>query len=92
MAADGGSSSAGDGSSRIGLMAAARSAALASRHAWPGQVAYRSQFMTAMDRAYLGMERIKRRLIGDLDPQNWDPAAKAKMDALADVLPACRAV
>jgi hypothetical protein len=64
----------------------------ASRHAWPGQVAYRSQFMTAMDRAYLGMERIKRRLIGDLDPQNWDPAAKAKMDALADVLPACRAV
>src|SRR4029434_2504444 len=37
----------------------------ASRHAWPGQVAYRSQFMTAMDRAYLGMARIKRRLIGD---------------------------
>jgi hypothetical protein len=28
--------------------------------------------MTAMDRAYLGMERIKRRLIGDLDPQEWD--------------------
>jgi hypothetical protein len=27
--------------------------------------------MTAMDRAYLGMERIKRRLIGDLDPQEW---------------------
>jgi len=50
----------------------------ASRHAWPGQVAYRSQFMTAMDRAYLGMERIKRRLIGDLDPQEWDLPPKPK--------------
>jgi hypothetical protein len=50
----------------------------ASRHAWPGQVAYRSQFMTAMDRAYLGMERIKRRLIGDLDPQDWDLPPKPK--------------
>jgi hypothetical protein len=50
----------------------------ASRHAWPGQVAYRSQFMTAMDRAYLGMERIKRRLIGDLDPQEWHLPPKPK--------------
>jgi hypothetical protein len=50
----------------------------ASRHAWPGQVAYRSQFMTALDRAYLGMERIKRRLIGDLDPQEWDLPPKPK--------------
>jgi hypothetical protein len=50
----------------------------ASRHAWPGQVAYRSQFMSAMDRAYLGMERIKRRLIGDLDPQEWDLPPKPK--------------
>jgi hypothetical protein len=50
----------------------------ASRHAWPGQVAYRSQFMTAMDRAYLGMERIKRRLIGNLDPQEWDLPPKPK--------------
>jgi hypothetical protein len=50
----------------------------ASRRAWPGQVAYRSQFMTAMDRAYLGMERIKRRLIGDLDPQEWDLPPKPK--------------
>jgi hypothetical protein len=50
----------------------------ASRHAWPGQVAYRSQFLTAMDRAYLGMERIKRRLIGDLDPQEWDLPPKPK--------------
>jgi hypothetical protein len=50
----------------------------ASSYAWPGQVAYRSQFMTAMDRAYLGMERIKRRLIGDLDPQEWDLPPKPK--------------
>ena len=34
--------------------------------------------MTAMDRAYLGMERIKRRLIGDLDPQEWDLPPKPK--------------
>jgi hypothetical protein len=51
----------------------------ASRQAWPGQVAYRSQFMTAMDRAYLGMERIKRRLIGDLDhPREWQLPPKPK--------------
>jgi hypothetical protein len=50
----------------------------ASRHAWPGQVAYSSQFMTAIDRAYLGMERIKRRLIGELDPEEWDLPPKPK--------------
>jgi hypothetical protein len=50
----------------------------ASRHAWPGRVAYRSQFMTAIDRAYLGMERIKRRLIGELDPEEWDLPPKPK--------------
>ena len=50
----------------------------ASRHAWPGKVAYRSQFMTAIDRAYLGMERIKGRLIGDLDPQEWHLPPKPK--------------
>jgi hypothetical protein len=50
----------------------------ASRHAWPGQVAYRSQFMTPMDRAYLGKERIKRLLIGELDPEEWDLPPKPK--------------
>jgi hypothetical protein len=34
--------------------------------------------MSALDRAYLGMERIKRRLIGDLDPQEWDLPPKPK--------------
>jgi hypothetical protein len=51
---------------------------LASRHAWPGRVAYSSQFMTPMDRAHLGMERIKRRLIGELDPEEWDLPPKPK--------------
>jgi hypothetical protein len=32
-----------------------------------------------MDRAYLGMERIKRRLIGDLDPQEWDLPPKSPL-------------
>jgi len=50
----------------------------ASKHAWPGRVAYRSQFMTPMDRAQLGMERIKRRLIGQLDPDEWDLPPKPK--------------
>jgi hypothetical protein len=50
----------------------------ASRYAWPGKVAYSSQFMTPMDRAHLGKERIKRRLIGELDPEEWDLPPKPK--------------
>jgi hypothetical protein len=50
----------------------------ACKHAWPGKVAYSSQFMTAADRACLGMERIKRRLIGGLDPEVWDLPPKPK--------------
>jgi hypothetical protein len=50
----------------------------ASRHAWPGRVAYSSQFMTPTDRAQLGKERIKRRLIGELDPEAWDLPPKPK--------------
>jgi hypothetical protein len=50
----------------------------ASRHAWQGRAAYACQFMTAMDRAHLGKERIKRRLIGELDPQEWDLPPKPK--------------
>ena len=50
----------------------------ASRHAWPGQVAYRSQFMTPLDRAHLGKEKIKQRLIGDLDPEEWDLPPKPR--------------
>ncbi len=50
----------------------------ASRHAWPGQVACQSQFMTPMDRANLGKEKIKQRLIGELDPEEWDLPPKPK--------------
>ena len=49
-----------------------------SRQAWGRQVAYRSQFQNASDRAYLGKERIKERLIGDLDPNQWDLPPKPK--------------
>jgi hypothetical protein len=34
--------------------------------------------MTAIDRAYLGTERIKQRLIGDLDPEDWDLPPKPR--------------
>jgi hypothetical protein len=49
-----------------------------SRQAWGRQVAYRSQFQNASDRAHLGKERIKARLIGDLDPQDWELPPKPK--------------
>ena len=43
-----------------------------SRKAWGRQVAYRSQFSDQDNRAHLGKERIKARLIADLDPDQWD--------------------
>jgi hypothetical protein len=49
-----------------------------SRQAWGRQVAYRSQFQNASDRAYHGKERIKARLIGDLDPDEWELPPKPK--------------
>jgi hypothetical protein len=49
-----------------------------SRQAWGRQVAYRSQFQCASDRAYLGKERIKARLIGNLDPDEWHLPPKPK--------------
>jgi hypothetical protein len=49
-----------------------------SRQAWGRQVAYRSQFQDAATRAQFGKERIKARLIGDLDPDEWDLPPKPK--------------
>ena len=49
-----------------------------SRKAWGGQVAYRSQFQSASDRAYSGKARIKARLIGDLNPEDWELPPKPK--------------
>ena len=49
-----------------------------SRKAWGRQVAYRSQFSDQDNRAHLGKERIKARLIADLDPDQWDLPPKPK--------------
>ena len=49
-----------------------------SRQAWPGQVAYSSQFMTADERAHHGKAKIKSRLIGSLDPDEWELPPKPK--------------
>jgi hypothetical protein len=49
-----------------------------SRQAWRGQVAYGSQFNDATNRAHAGIARIKARLIGDLDPDEWDLPPKPK--------------
>ena len=49
-----------------------------SRQAWGRQVAYQSQFNDATNRAHVGQARIKARLIGDLDPDEWDLPPKPK--------------
>jgi len=49
-----------------------------SRQAWGRQIAYASQFSDRINRAHLGKSRIKRRLIADLDPDEWDLPPKPK--------------
>jgi hypothetical protein len=49
-----------------------------SRQTWGRQVAYRSQFLDRDNRAHAGKERIRARLIGDLDPDEWDLPPKPK--------------
>jgi hypothetical protein len=50
-----------------------------SRQTWGSRVvAYRSQFLGADDRAHAGKARIKARLIGDSDPDEWDLPPKPK--------------
>jgi hypothetical protein len=49
-----------------------------SRQAWGRRVAYRSQFQNAADRAYFSKARIKARLIGDLNPEDWELPPKPK--------------
>ena len=48
------------------------------RHEWGRQVAYATQFDTPIDRAHRGKARIKARLIGELDPDEWDLPPKPK--------------
>jgi hypothetical protein len=49
-----------------------------SRQTWGRQVAYQSQFNDATNRAHAGKEKIKSRLIADLDPDEWDLPPKPK--------------
>jgi hypothetical protein len=50
-----------------------------SRRTWGRRVvAYRSQFLGADDRAHAGQAKIKARLIGDYDPDDWDVPPKPK--------------
>jgi hypothetical protein len=49
-----------------------------SRQAWGRRVAYQSQFNDATNRAHAGRSRVKSRLIGDLDPDEWDLPPKPK--------------
>ena len=49
-----------------------------SRQAWRRQVAYASQFASPVDRAHRGKAKIKSRLIGTCDPDEWDLPPKPK--------------
>jgi hypothetical protein len=50
-----------------------------SRQAWGSRlVAYGSQFLAGPDRAHAGQAKIKARLIGSCDPEDWDLPPKPK--------------
>ena len=54
-----------------------------SRQTWGRQVAYQSQFNDATNRAHGGQAKIKSRLLGDLDPDEWVGfATETKVDAV----------
>jgi hypothetical protein len=51
----------------------------ASRHAWGRRrAAYASQFLGPVDRAWRTKAKVKARLIGDADPDEWDLPPKPK--------------
>jgi hypothetical protein len=49
-----------------------------SREAWSRRVAYASQFADPDNGAHIGQAKIKQRLIGDCDPDEWDLPPKPK--------------
>lgn len=49
-----------------------------SRQAWGKQVAYSTQFETPFDRAISAREKVKDRLIGNLNRSDWDLPPKPK--------------
>ena len=50
----------------------------ASRHAWGRRAAYASQFLDPFGRAWRTKAKVKARLIGDEDPDEWDLSLKPK--------------
>ena len=50
----------------------------ASRHAWGRSAAYASQFLDPIGRAWRVKEKVKARLMGDQDPDEWDLPPKPK--------------
>jgi hypothetical protein len=51
----------------------------ASRHAWGSRrSAYASQFLSPVDRAWRAKAKVKARLLGDSDPDEWDLPPKPK--------------
>lgn len=50
----------------------------ASRHAWPSQVAYLSQFGSWIDRAHIGKARIRTRLSANCAPESCNPPPRPK--------------
>jgi hypothetical protein len=51
----------------------------ASRHAWgTRRAAYASQFLGPIDRAWRTKAKVKARLLGDADPDEWDLPPKPK--------------
>ncbi len=49
-----------------------------SRHAWGRSAAYASQFLDPMGRAWRTKAKVKARLLGDADPDEWDLPPKPK--------------
>ena len=60
------------------LVDAAGATRFCSRQAWRKQVAYACQFASPVDRAYRGQAKIKSRLIGNRDPDDWELPPKPK--------------
>ena len=49
-----------------------------SRQAWGKQVAYSTQLESKFDRAITAREKVKSRLIGELDPREWELPPKPR--------------
>jgi hypothetical protein len=50
----------------------------ASRHAWGRRAAYASQFLDPIGRAWRTKTKVKARVLGDADPDEWDLPPRPK--------------